>query len=129
MIKRNRRPVLIPLMMLAVISLVGCGSDQSFDVADAAAGGGDAEFQFVIPDGTGDAIDAGELIEIIPADLTVAVGDVIELVNQDDRGHIVGPFFVGARETLRQEFTSPGVYEGICTVHPSGQVVLTVVDA
>jgi hypothetical protein len=54
------------------------------------------------------------------------VGDVIEIRNDDDRGHLIGPFFVGAHETLRQEFSSPGEFIGDCTVHPSGQIVVVV---
>jgi plastocyanin len=122
----------IALLVAAALLLAGCSGDPAFDVADVDPASGpsaaDADFRFVIPAGTGEAIDAGEPVEIIPADLTVNVGDMLELVNRDDRGHTVGPFFVGANETLRQQFTSPGVYEGLCTVHPSGQVVLTVVD-
>jgi len=129
---------LAPVLVAGLLVLVGCGNDQSFGVADVddeASGttaSGDeavAQHRFVIPPGTGEDIDAGQPVEIIPADLTVAVGEIIELVNEDDRGHIVGPFFVGAKETLRQQFTSPGVYEGICTVHPSGEVKLTVEQA
>lgn len=44
----------------------------------------------------------------------------------DDRRHNVGPWFVGANETLNQEFTSAGDFEGVCTVHPSGQLILVV---
>ena len=51
---------------------------------------------------------------------------MIEIENEDDRGHLVGPFFVGAGETLRQRFSSPGEFTGECTVHPSGQITLTV---
>ena len=54
------------------------------------------------------------------------VGDTIRIENQDDRGHTVGPFFVGANETLTQRFSTPGEFEGVCTVHPSGQLVLIV---
>ena len=86
-----------------------------------------ADYSYLIPAGSGDAIDRGEKIEILPGDLTAEVGQILEIVNEDDRGHLVGPFFVGAGETLRQEFVSPGVFEGVCTVHPSGQFVLTVV--
>jgi plastocyanin len=57
----------------------------------------------------------------------VTVGETIEIVNEDDRGHLVGPFFVGAHETLTQRFTAPGEFIGACTVHPSGELVLRVV--
>ena len=38
-------------------------------------------------------------------------------------GALVG---CGANETLTQRFSTPGEFESVCTVHPSGQVVLTV---
>ena len=100
------------------------GGDGTFGVEDAAEGA--ADYAFVIPVGAGEALDAGEPLEILPAELDVEVGEVIEIVNEDDRGHLVGPWFVGAHETLRQQFASPGEYIGVCTVHPSGQIVVTV---
>jgi plastocyanin len=80
----------------------------------------------VIPRGAGEALDAGEPLEILPAELVVTVGETIRIVNDDDRGHNVGPFFVGAGETLSQRFSSPGEFVGVCTVHPSGELVLIV---
>lgn len=58
--------------------------------------------------------------------MEVRVGEVIRIENQDDRGHLVGPFFIGANETLTQRFSSEGTFQGSCTVHPSGQITLTV---
>ena len=133
-IRAALRRTLIPILatILAVVALAGCGGDGTFDVADVENGGDgsaqSAEHSYLIPAGTGAAKDAGELVEILPADLTVKVGEVLELINEDDRGHIVGPFYVRAGETLRQEFTSAGIYEGVCTVHPSGEVKLTVIE-
>lgn len=109
-------------------ALVACGSEDTFGLTEVEAGDRAADYTYLIPAGTGEAIDAGEPVEIVPADMAVKVGETLELVNEDDRGHIVGPFYVGANETLRQEFTSPGVFEGVCTVHPSGQVVVTVTE-
>ena len=40
--------------------------------------------------------------------------------------HHIGPFFVGAGETLVQRFSAAGEFEGLCTVHPSGEFILTV---
>jgi hypothetical protein len=123
-----------PLWRLVAAALAAIG----LLVVTTACGGGDevqvgrpdadrvADHRFTIPDGTGEAMDRGEEVEILPAELAVEVGQVLEIVNRDDRGHLVGPFFVGAGETLRQEFTSPGQFQGICTVHPSGQFTLTV---
>ena len=101
-----------------------CGSEtEGLQLEDAAT---EADHSFTIPAGAGEAYDRGEPLEILPGELSVVVGDVIEIINEDDRGHLVGPFFVGAGETLRQRFASPGEFVGICTVHPSGELVLVV---
>lgn len=113
-------------MLLVVIAVVGCSSSsQPFDVAEV-AGSSTPDFEFEIPAGAGLALDAGNPLEILPAELRAEVGQSIEIVNVDDRGHLIGPWFVGAGETLRQEFTSPGEFIGTCTVHPSGEIRVVV---
>lgn len=89
----------------------------------------DADWFYRIPAGTADRIAAGEAVEIVPAELTVELGDTIRIVNDDTSAHIVGVFFVGAGETVTQQFQSVGVLEGECSVHPSGSFSLRVVDA
>jgi plastocyanin len=84
------------------------------------------DWDYVIPAGTAARIEAGEDVEIVPADLTVRVGDVIRIVNDDTSDHIVGVFFVGAGETLTQRFKTEGVLQGECSVHPSGSFTLRV---
>ncbi|MDX1691075.1 MAG: hypothetical protein R3290_08650 [Acidimicrobiia bacterium] len=86
----------------------------------------EADYEYVIPPGTGERFDSGEIVDILPATLEVEVGEVLRIVNQDDREHLVGPFYVGAGETVTQQFANPGEFTGICTVHPSGQFVLRV---
>lgn len=117
---------LLVAVLLAGGGLVACGQDDA--EVEVAEPGADrvADHRFTIPAGSGEAMDRGDEVEILPAELTVKVGEVLEIVNFDDRGHLVGPFFVGAGETLRQEFISPGEFQGICTVHPSGQFTLVV---
>ena len=85
------------------------------------------EYDVVIPVGSGARIDAGEQLNILPAELVVRVGESIRIVNDDDRGHVVGIFYVGAGETLIQTFTTAGELSGDCSVHPSGRFTLKVV--
>lgn len=115
----------ILVVTVLAISVASCGDGELFGDAGSAQA---ADYSFTIPAGSGEAIDRGEPLEILPGELEVRVGEVLELVNLDDRGHLVGPFFVGEGETLRQEFKTTGEFEGICTVHPSGEFVLTVVE-
>ena len=122
------RPTVREIVASAAILLAvaGCGSDSdSFDQTDAATDVV-ADYEYVIPVGAGLALDAGTPLSILPARLDATVGQTIEIVNEDDRGHLVGPWFVGAGETLRQTFKSPGEFIGECTVHPSGQILVII---
>lgn len=117
----------LALSTLLVLALAACSSQPESLFGDD-SGSGDADYLFTIPPGAGEARDRGEPLEILPDELNVRMGEVIVIVNEDDRGHLVGPFFVGAGETLRQRFSSPGTFIGECTVHPSGQITLEVVE-
>jgi hypothetical protein len=115
------------LLALAVL-LTACASDEPTPLFQEDGSAGNADYSYTIPAGSGEAIDRGEPLDILPDSLEVRVGELFELINEDDRGHLVGPFFVGAGETVRQRFNAPGSFIGVCTVHPSGEFVLTVVE-
>lgn len=123
--------VLVPLVLVAAF-FVGRAIDGGDDAPGAQIGsaGGETDFEwdFLIPDGTAARIAAGETIEIVPAELTVHVGEAIRIVNDDTSNHVVGVFFVAAGETLTQRFQSPGVLQGECTVHPSGAFTLRILE-
>ena len=105
-----------------LLAIAGCSSGtEVFDVEDASETAV-ADWDFTIPEGAGEALDSGNPLEILPARLEATVGETIRIVNEDDRGHLVGPFFVPAQATLNQTFSSPGEFIGECTVHPSGQI-------
>lgn len=121
--------VVVGLVFIAALG-AACASDSDAGPGfGSETGTADATYAYTIPAGAGEALDAGTPLEILPGTLEATVGETIEIVNLDDRGHNVGPWFVGAQETLRQEFTSPGRFEGVCTVHPSGELVLVVDEA
>ena len=109
-----------------LLAVAGCsGGTDSFEQIDAAAEAV-ADYDYTIPVGAGLALDAGTPLEILPGSFDARVGQTIQIVNEDDRGHLVGPWFVGASETMRQTFKTTGEFVGDCTVHPSGQIVVTV---
>lgn len=122
----SRRPLHRARQIVAAVSVLlaiaGCsGAAESFGVDDAGLHVV-ADYDYVIPAGAGEALDRGTPLSILPARLDATVGQTIQIVNEDDRGHLVGPWFVGAGETLRQTFASPGEFTGDCSVHPSGQI-------
>lgn len=127
----SRPAVLLVMAMLLLAPIVGgCAADDTvYDLRDGAVAAGDAEYRFVIPPGSGEALDNGEPVDIMPNLMFVTVGETIEIVNDDSRGHLVGPYFIGPGETMRQRFSSPGRLEGVCTVHPTGEIVVVINEA
>ena len=71
-------------------------------------------------------LDNGELIEIIPRELSLKAGDTLTVVNHDVADHFVSVTQVPAGQTVTYEFPSPGVFDGACTVHPRGSVRIDV---
>ena len=132
----NRPRQLILLVVVPLVVVVGLVVGRS--MGDDAAPGGiqiesadDADefaHDYLIPPGTASRIAAGDDVEIVPAELVVKVGDAIRIVNDDSDDHVVGVFFVAAGETLTQRFKSVAVLEGECSVHPSGQFTLRVLE-
>jgi hypothetical protein len=127
--RRAVRPIGLAALLVAVaIGPAACGSDDADGPPQLEEAGhaGVVEHDYRIPPGTGERLDAGEEVAILPPVLEAQVGETIRIVNDDDRGHVVGIFFVGAGETLSQTFTSPGVFSGSCTVHTDGEFTLKV---
>lgn len=81
---------------------------------------------FEVPAGTGARLDAGEELEVFTRSLDARVGDRLVIRNDDDRDHVVGPFVVAAGERVDLALDQPGRYEGVCSLHPSGEVVIVV---
>ncbi len=110
------------MMSIALAGTVGtaCAAETG------GAGGEEPTFDYVIPAGTGDRMDAGEPLDILPNEIVADLDETIQIVNHDDQAHLVGPWFVGAGETLRQRFNVAGVFEGDCSIHPSGEFTVTV---
>ncbi len=119
----RRAPIrlVVSMLLLGLVGLAaaGCGGSE-------AAGPEQPTYSYVIPAGTGDRIDQGEPLDILPRELVAQLDETIIIVNEDDQAHLLGPWFVGPGETLRQRFTTPGVFEDECTVHPSGQFTVVV---
>ncbi len=111
------RTVLLALLLLASAAalLVTVRSQLSSEVV-----------RVEVAAGTAERIAAGASIELLPSTLEVAVGDRLEIVNDDGVVHQVGPYTVAPGQTLRQTFTSAGTLEGACTLHPSGAIRIVV---
>lgn len=105
--------------------LAACGSEppraETVDPATTTV-----DLRYVIPSGTAARLARGERVDILPSPLTAHVGEVIQIVNEDDEGQVLGPFYVAPRSTMTQRFASAGRFVGSCAVHPSGEIELDV---
>lgn len=82
--------------------------------------------RYFVPAGTYQRVMRGEIVQIIPRQLEVHVGDEIIIENQDNITHMIGPFTVRAGETLRHVWASTGTIEGDCTFIPDQKVTIRV---
>lgn len=86
------------------------------------------ELWIVIPQGTQAMMRAGQGDDIIPLEirLNLAAQHTLVIQNNDITDHTIGPFFVRAGETVRQTFTRPAVYQGVCSIRHSEEVNIIV---
>ncbi|MBK8024939.1 MAG: FixH family protein [Chloroflexi bacterium] len=116
------------------VSAVSADSVINSDAAAEATAAGDEgstnALRIVIPAGTGAQIEAGQDPGLIPAEIRLRLSEqnVLIIANEDSVDHTVGPFFVRAGESIRQEFARPAVFEGACSIH-QGQQVRIVIEA
>ncbi len=118
------RPNSVLLLLTGVLAVLSIGVLASMYVVPRVAA--TQSIDIVVPEGTQARMDAGEEIALFPRRLEVGVGDRIVITNDDAASHQVGPYIVGPGQQIVQTFSSPGIIEGICTLHPSGEVTIVV---
>lgn len=86
------------------------------------------EFWVVIPPGTDEMMMEGLAGDLIPNEIYLQASGRNTLVirNDDFANHNIGPFYVRAGETIRQQFTEPAVYVGTCTISHSDEISIVV---
>lgn len=86
------------------------------------------ELWIVIPQGTREMIKLGQGDDVIPAEIRLQLSgqNVLVIRNDDIADHTIGPFFIRAGETIRQEFTNTAVFQGTCTVRHNAEVSIIV---
>jgi hypothetical protein len=71
--------------------------------------------QIIIPAGTARRVAAGEPVPSIPPGLTFVAGDVLEVINQDQTDHQLGPLWVPAGSTASLAMDVPEKLSVACT--------------
>jgi len=119
-----KQPSPLLLWVTGLVALLSLSAVVGVHVAPRAAAS--QTIEIVVPQGTQAQMDAGEEIVLFPRRLEVGVGDRIVIENEDDSSHQVGPYVVGPGQRIVQTFSATGIIEGICTLHPSGEVTIVV---
>jgi hypothetical protein len=120
--------VVLPLLAVVPLACSGDVAQPGLSAVPVTTIAGPYDYDFTIPAGTGVLLDAGARPAVFPTFLDVKVGDTIRIINDDDRGHTMGTFYVLAKSTLTYRFTTAGVFRGECTVNPGQEFVLTVTE-
>lgn len=95
----------------------------------AARGGDEAEAVVVeVPSGTGERLDAGEIVEVLEPVVHLETGQALEIDNDDRRLHVIGSLSVEAGGTARQVFDSEGRYVVGTSLRSDGLVTILVED-
>jgi len=82
----------------------------------------------VIPMGTQALMRSGQGDDVIPEEIRLDLSGrhVLVIRNDDIADHVVGPFFVRSGEIIRQRFTSPAEFQGVCTIRHGAEVSIIV---
>jgi len=119
---RRRSPlvwVVVGLVAVALVALIAVVAISSGDV-DAA--------EVVVPPGTAEQLDEGDIVEVAPRVLHLEPGQTLELQNDDARLHVIGTLRAEAGETARQVFDAEGRYVVPTSLRSDGQMTILVED-
>ncbi len=93
-------------------------------------GGEPGGLTLVIPNGVAATLDYPTIDSAIavPTELVFERGEVLTIRNEDSAANRAGPWVLGAGETLRMKFDTPGEYSYLCTVDAEESVTVTVLE-
>jgi len=89
------------------------------------------EYWIIIPQGTKE-ITMHSLnltgADLVPSEIYLSVSGQNTLVIQNDDvdDHTIGPYFVRSGETIRQKFSQPAVYQGVCSIGHNDEISIIV---
>ena len=113
----------VPIAVAVSVVFILAGRDGTESVTPSGV-----VWSYVVPAGSQEKADKGQFVEdILPEQLTIAVGDTITILNEDSVVHSFGPFTVRPGEFQKMTFAEPGYYFGVCTVGGHDTVTITVV--
>lgn len=128
-----RKGFVIFVVLFSVFLVIGC-TDYKGQTANT------TETPAVTPAETPQSVSKGKIVEVSiqgfafnPASVEVSSGDTVKWTNTDSAPHIIkGSTFesrsLAKGDTYEFVFTEPGVYDYVCSIHPSMKGTVTVVE-
>jgi plastocyanin len=136
-----RKLLIILLAVLGIFLAIGCtGSKQGQTANETISPAATPVNTQVTPAGTPQPISQGKIVDVTiqnfafnPPSVEVSKGDTVRWTNMDSAEHTVsGPTFSSGPIPKGQNyeflFTTPGVYNYNCSIHPSMKGTVTVVE-
>lgn len=122
------RPYVLRLLLTFIISLVAmvAVTEIAYLVQKDEADRAPKTVQIIIPRGASERVAAGESIDTLPEDMTFVIGDVLEVVNQDEVNHELGPIWVPPGSTGRIVLEEANKFSYSCSFAPSRYLGLDV---
>lgn len=128
-----RKGFVIFVVLFSMFLAIGCTDykEQTVNTTETPA---------VTPAETPQSVSKGKIVEISiqgfafnPASVEISSGDTVKWTNMDSAPHIIkGSNFesgsIAKGDTYEFVFTEPGVYDYICSIHPSMKGTVTVVE-
>ena len=110
--------LLIPALAIALSSCSGggTGSHKSQVV------------EIIIPPGTQAKLDRGELVNVMPANLSFRIGDVLRVRNDDTADQYAGPYLVQAKTQFELKYGATGRYGGLCNLSGGSSYTIIITE-
>jgi hypothetical protein len=121
------RWVLIALGVLFIAGIMAVNVFNLFGVRgsdDAAA----RELVYVVPEGTSAKLNAGQVVAVLPNQVELVIGaqDTLVIRNADSAPIEVGGVKIQPGQQYKQQFTRPGTFDLVCSVHDSDRIRVVV---
>ncbi len=79
---------------------------------------------YVVPEGTTAQLGAGQAVNVLPGTVELEIGgkDTLVIRNEDAFPIDIGGMRIGTGQAYIQQFTAPGSFDLVCSVHPSDKI-------
>ena len=110
------------LIILLAVAAVACGG------SDGSSGAKPKVVEIIVPAGTQDKLDRGEIVDVMPALLEFRVGDTLRVRNDDSHVQYAGPYRVLPGEQFELVYGAPGRYGGLCDLSGNSRYEIIITE-